>query len=264
MFRLSIALIILFGVNYAHGQGYYWQGGSKESKLKNLTLDAGVGGRMYFGDIQGKAAVYNPVKLAYGAGVRYQMNPRLGFAGQFEGRGYRGRAEHGAFPDAIDEMTGNLWGGHILIQYSWLKWEDFTQKQFTDRDPVTKINLFLGAGFGGAMFNSSYTSRTYKRTPVVDSTGKETNVFLPVDASGSAGGFAMYVPIQFGVRYRFTPNIHIAGELTRQVYITKNVDGIVSGQLDGMGIFMARIGYTFGQNKRKGDTKKIGKKGKFK
>ena len=76
---------------------------------------------MYFGDIQKDGAVYNPVKLAYGVGVRYQMRPRLGFVIEGEGRKYRGKAEHGGFPDAIDEMEGSLWGGHVAVQYSWLK-----------------------------------------------------------------------------------------------------------------------------------------------
>ncbi|GAB5539257.1 MAG: hypothetical protein Salg2KO_13600 [Salibacteraceae bacterium] len=257
---IVLAMVVSYSLS---AQGYYWQSGTKESVIKNLTVDGGAGGRMYFGDIQKDGAVYNPVKLAYGVGVRYQMRPRLGFVIEGEGRKYRGKAEHGGFPDAIDEMEGSLWGGHLAVQYSWLKWEDFTQRQFTDRDPVTKINLFVGAGFGGAMFNSSYTSRTYKRRTVTDSLGRDSSFNVAVDASGSAGGFGMYVPVQFGVRYRFSPQLHLGAEITRQIYITNNVDAFPSKKLDGMLTFMARVGYTFGQKKRKGETKKISKKGKF-
>ena len=265
MIRFSILLIVFIGcVSTSLSQSYYWQSGSKTKKIQNLSVDGGVGLRMYFGDIQQKGSVFNKPKLAYGLGVRYQMRPRLGFALNLEGRGYEGNAEHGGFPDAVDKMTGKLWGGHIMVQYSWLKWEDFTRKMFTDRDPVTKINMYTGVGFGGAMFTASYTSRTYKTQTFQDTLGKDSIVFLPVDASGSAGGFGMYVPVVLGVRYRFSPSLSLGLELTRQFYITKNVDALATKKFDGMGTAFLRLSYTFGQSKRKGESKKVNKKGKFK
>ena len=249
---------------FSQGQGYYWQSGTKENKIKYLSLEAGLGLRMYFGDIQSKGSVFNPVKFAYGAGVRYQMRPKLGFAIQGEGRGYKGKAEHGAYPDAIDEMKGKLWGGHFMVEYSWLKWEDFTRKQFTDRDPVTKSNLFLGAGFGVSQFSASFTSRTYVAIKTTDSLGRDTTLKVPFDQSGSASGIGMYVPVSFGGRYRFSPSWHITFELQRHFYITKNIDALVTKKYDGMGSFMVKVGYTFGQNIRKGDARKVSKKGKFK
>lgn len=264
---LRLALTFFFSSIMAIGfsQSYYWQSAGKgPGFVHNISVDGGVGARMYFGDIQQKGAVFNKPKFAYGLGVRYQMRPRLGFGLQLEGRGYEGNAEHGGFPDAVDKMTGKLWGGHVSVQYSWLKWEDFTRKQFTDRDPVTKTNVFVGTGFGGAIFSSSYTSRTYKTQIFTDTLGQDSTGYIPVDASGSAGGFGMYVPVMIGGRYRFSPRLYAAIELTRQIYITKNVDALATKKFDGMGTATVRIGYTFGQNKRKGDAKKVTKKGKLK
>ena len=64
---------------------------------------------MYSGDIQQKGALFNPLKLAYGLGVRYQYRPKLGFALHAAGRGYKGTANHGGLPDALDEMNGKMW-----------------------------------------------------------------------------------------------------------------------------------------------------------
>lgn len=262
--RTALTSILLLLTLISYSQGYYWQSGTKEKKIKNLTIDGGVGLRMYFGDIQQKGSVFNPVKIGYGIGVRYQMRPRLGFNLELEGRGYKGKAEHGGYVDAIDEMTGKLWGGHFLVEYSWLSWEDFTRKQFTDRDPVTKTNMYLGLGFGGALFASSYTSRTYKTVNSIDSLGKKVVTNFPVDNSNAAAGFAMYIPVSFGGRYRFKPNLSLGLEFQRHFYITKSVDALATKKFDGMGTMMLRLGYTFGQSKRKGDTKKVTKKGKFK
>ncbi|HAW20046.1 MAG TPA: hypothetical protein DCX14_07690 [Flavobacteriales bacterium] len=263
---MRIIVILLFlGLSLPSiSQGYYWQSGSKEKKLKNLSVNGGVGLRMYFGDIQKKGSVFNKPKLAYGIGVRYQMRPKFGLSLGLEGRGYEGKAEHGGYPDAVDQMTGKLWGGHLMVEYSWLKWEDFTRKQFTDRDPVTKMNMYLGVGFGGALFNSSYTSRIYESFVVTDSLGADSTFFSPVDMSGSAGGFAMYVPVSLGFRYRIKQNIAVGFELQRQFYISKNVDALATKKFDGMGSVLVRVHYTFGQSKRKGQTKKVSKSGKFK
>ncbi len=247
-----------------NAQSYYWQSASKVKKIQNLSVDGGVGLRMYFGDIVQKGSVFNKPKIAYGIGLRYQMRPNLGFALNLEGRGYEGIAEHGGFPDAIDQMTGKLWGGHLMFQYSWLKWEDFTRKMFADRDPVTKINLYSGVGFGGGLFTASYSSRTYKTQTLKDTLGQDSIVFLPVDTSGSAGDFGMYVPIVFGARYRFSPRVSLGVELTHQFFITKNIDALATKKFDGMGTLFVRLSYTFGQKTKKGDVKKVTKKGRFK
>lgn len=263
MVRIAIffCLFVLLVLN-SSAQSYYWQSAGKTKKIQNLSVDGGGGLRMYFGDIQQKGSVFNKPKLAYGIGVRYQMRTKLGFALNLEGRSYEGNAEHGGFADAVDKMTGKLWGGHLMVQYSWLKWEDFTRKQFTDRDPVTKINMYMGLGFGGALFNSSYSSRKYSTQTFTDSLGRDSSVFVPVDASGSAGGFAMYVPVSLGVRYRFSPSLSLGMELVRQFYITKNVDALATKKFDGMGTAMLRLNYSFGQKKPKGNAKSVGKKRK--
>ena len=265
MIRGFITILFLIGlINSSNAQSYYWQSGTKGKKIQNLSVDWGVGLRMYFGDIQQKGSVFNKPKLAYGIGVRYQMRPRIGFALNLEGRAYEGNAEHGGFPDAVDKMTGKLWGGHLMVQYSWLKWEDFTRKMFTDRDPVTKINIYTGVGFGGALFSASYSSRTYKTHTFQDTLGKDSIVFLPVDASNSDGDFAMYVPVMIGARYRFSPRLSLGLELTRQFYISKNVDALKTKKFDGMVTAFLRVSYTFRQKTKKGEAKKVNKKGKFK
>ncbi|GAB4380492.1 MAG: hypothetical protein Kow0075_11800 [Salibacteraceae bacterium] len=253
MLRAIIGALLIWFALDSRGQGYYWQPGVKERKIKNLSVDAGAGFRMYFGDIQQKGSVFNPMKFAYGAGLRYQFNPRLGVAGTFAGRGYKGQADHGGFPDAIDQMTGQLWEGNVTIQYSWLAWEDFTRRQFTERDPVTKINLYIGAGFGGSMFSASYTSRKYKTHVVTDSTGRDSTFFTPVDRQGSAAGFGMYVPVVGGFRYRIRPQWYVGFEFQRHIYISKNIDALVSKNRDGMATMMIRVGYTFGQRKKLAD-----------
>ena len=90
---MRIIVILLFlGLSLPSiSQGYYWQSGSKEKKLKNLSVNGGVGLRMYFGDIQKKGSVFNKPKLAYGIGVRYQMRPKFGLSLGLEGRGMKGR-----------------------------------------------------------------------------------------------------------------------------------------------------------------------------
>ena len=68
-------------------QGYYWKNAGKKKYIQNLTVDAGLGLRMYSGDIQQRGSLFNPMKLAYGLGVRYQANERFGFALNGAGRG---------------------------------------------------------------------------------------------------------------------------------------------------------------------------------
>lgn len=242
-----------------------WNTSSKPNRWKHLSVEAGVGGRMYFGEIQKKGSLFNPIKLTYGAGVRYQFTPRLGAALQVEGRGYKGKAVHGGHPDALDEMNGQLWGGHIMGQFSILRWEDFTRRQFTERDPVTKINTFVGAGFGMAQFSASYTSRTYQVITQRDSLGNDTATFsFPVDASGSAAGMAPYVPVVFGFRYRFKPVFSLGFEYQRHIYIAKNVDALATKKFDNMGTLTVRASYTFGQGKKIGNARRITRKGRYK
>ena len=222
---------------------------------------------MYTGDIKTDGSLFNKWKLACGIGARYQWRPKIGFGLELAGRSYEGEKDHGGFEDAIDKMTGKLWEGNLTFQYSFLRWEDFTVRQFTERDPVRKTNGYVVVGFGGSLFSSSYTSRMYTKQTftVVDSVtmiSSDTTLFTPVDNSGSAGGFGMYVPVLFGMRYRFTPAWSLGFEMQYQVYITKNIDALASKKYDGMFNIFARLGYTFGQKKRQGDVKKFSKKGK--
>lgn len=236
-------------------QGYPWQGSTKKKHISYLSVSAGPGFRMYYGDIQQPGALFNKVKLAYGLDVRYQWRPRWGFVGQFAGRGYEGKREHGGYADALDQMTGSLWAGQVQVQYNWLKWEDFTKRQFTERDPVTQSNAYVGVGFGMSQFTASFTSRTYQVATATDSLGNDSTYAFPVDNSGSAGGIGMFVPISFGYRYRFNPSWSLGGEIQYQIYINKNLDAVASKSFDGMATLMVRVGYTFGQTKRKGDQK---------
>ena len=222
---------------------------------------------MYTGDIKTDGSLFNKWKLAYGLGARYQWRPKIGFALELAGRSYEGEKDHGGYEDALDQMTGKLWEGNLTFQYSFLRWEDFTARQFTDRDPVRKTNGYVGVGFGGALFSSSYTSRMYVKQTVtwVDSItmiSTDTTIFVPIDNSGSGGGFGMYVPVVFGMRYRFTPAWSLGFEMQYHVYITKNIDALATKKYDGMFTAFARVGYTFGQKKRQGDVKKFSKKGK--
>ncbi|MBT3647741.1 MAG: hypothetical protein HN542_05815 [Flavobacteriales bacterium] len=263
---LIIAILVLCAVE-SSAQRYYWQSGTKEKKIKNLTIDGGGGFRMYTGDIKTDGSLFNKWKLAYGLGARYQWRPKIGFALELAGRSYEGEKDHGGYEDALDQMTGKLWEGNLTFQYSFLRWEDFTVRQFTDRDPVRKTNGYVGVGFGGALFSSSYTSRMYVKQTVtwVDSItmiSTDTTIFVPIDNSGSGGGFGMYVPVVFGMRYRFTPAWSLGFEMQYHVYITKNIDALATKKYDGMFTAFARVGYTFGQKKRQGDVKKFSKKGK--
>ncbi len=247
-------------------QGYYWGSGGKKKHIQNLTVNAGLGLRMYSGDIQQRGSLFNPVKLAYGAGARYQFNPRLGVTLDGAGRGYKGKAEQGAgFPDAIEEANGKLWEANMTIQFSILKWEDFTQRQFTDRDPVTKGNVYVGVGGGAALFNGSYSSLRYATATALDSLGNDSSYTYPVSASGSGSGFGFYVPFVFGVRYRFDPMWSLETQMQYHMYFSDNLEGLQRGRNDGMTLFTVKLGYTFGQNKKKaniGKTPNQKRKGK--
>jgi len=259
-FILLVSLISL-AIN-AGAQGYFWQSAPEEKKSKNWSIDAGVGTRVYYGDIQTKGSLFNKVKLAYGIGGRYQFSPRLGLALSAAGRGYAGHANHGGFPDAVGDMTGKLWQGSLQVQYSWLKWEDFTRRSFTERDPVTKGNAYLAAGFGGSLFSASFTDRTYKTQIFKDSLNRDSIVKIAVDKGDPANGFGMYVPVVLGFRYRFTPVWSLTLETQYQFYITKNIDGLASKKFDKMLYSTVRLGYTFGQTRKKGAAKAPKRKGK--
>lgn len=258
-FLLVASLLSLSASVWA--QGYYWESASKKKRAPYYSFDLAGGLRQYHGDIQNKGSLFNPLKPAYGLGVRYQFNPRWGTALQLSGRGYAGKADRGAAADAVDQMQGKLWDGNLSAQFNWLRWEDFNQRSFTERDPVTKLNLFVGTGFGASLFNSSFTSRYYKSTVLKDSLGKDTgSISIAIDNSGSAGGVGLYVPATLGFRYRFNPSWHLGFEFQHQFYLTKNVDALSSKKSDAMSTFMVRLGYTLAQKKRAGKVKARPKK----
>ncbi|MEQ9187001.1 MAG: hypothetical protein RLP15_04650 [Cryomorphaceae bacterium] len=247
-----LILFLLLSAMEASAQGYFWQSGQKKQHYKYLSVDAGLGLRMYSGDIQQKGALFNPLRFAYGIGARYQYRPRLGFALHAGARGYKGKADHGGFPDALDDMSGKLWEFSLMTQFSILRWEDFTQRMFTDRDPVRRMNVFLGVGAGGALFNASYTSRKYVTKVFQDTLGRDSMSFVPIDNSGSGAGFAFHVPVVLGGRYRFNPSWFMSFELHYDVYFSDNLDGLKRGRNDGMGLAIVKVGYAFGQPKKKG------------
>lgn len=263
---LFISTLLLLISTIVQAQGYYWGSAGKTKRLKNLTVDGGLGLRMYSGDIQQRGSLFNPLKIAYGLGVRYQTSERLGFALNGAGRGYKGTAEQGAgFPDAMEEMNGKLWEGNLTVQFSILKWTDFTRRQFTDRDPVTKGNVFIGVGGGAALFNGSYSSLRYATGNALDSLGRDSSFTYPVSTSGSGSGVGFYVPIVFGARYRFDPMWSLSAVMNYHMYFTDNLDGLQRGKKDAMTLFMVKLGYTFGQNKKKaniGKTSNQKRKGK--
>ncbi|MEX2596558.1 MAG: hypothetical protein WEC59_06460, partial [Salibacteraceae bacterium] len=230
-------------------QGYFWESAGKTKRIKYLTVDAGLGLRMFSGDIQQRGSLFNPLKLAYGIGARYQFRPHVGVGLSLAGRGYKGYAEHGGYPDAVDEMNGSLWEGALSFQYSVLKWTDFTKRSFTDRDPVSKGNIYVGVGGGASLFNASFTSRKYRTENYTDSLGRDSTVAFPVDASGSGGGFAFFVPVSFGLRYRFNPTWSMGLEMRYDVYFSDNLDGLQRKNNDGMSLFMLRVSYSFAQDK---------------
>lgn len=249
----------------AIAQGYFWESGTKTKRSKYITVDGGLGLRMYSGDIQSKGSLFNPMKIAYGVGARYQFSPHAAIALQLAGRRYAGRANYGGFPDAVAEMNGSLWEGDLMFQYSILRWEDFTKRMFTDRDPVRKGNVFIGVGAGGALFNGSYNQRVYRSQTVVDSLGNDSTFFTPVDASGSGSGFAIRIPIVFGMRYRFSPSLSLGFETQYHLYFNDNLDGLQRSNNDGMTLFMLKLGYSFGQDKtaaKMGKTPRQLRKGK--
>ena len=265
MKQLVLILFIVFAYFQADAQGYFWQSGGKPKRYKYLTVDGGIGLRMFSGDIQQRGSLFNPMKLAYGVAVRYQMSPHFAPELQLAGRGYRGKAEFGGYPDAVAEMNGTLWEGDLVFQYSILRWEDFTKRMFTDRDPVRKGNVFIGAGAGAALFNSSFSQRTYNTQNFVDSLGNDTSFALPVDLSGGGSGFAFRVPVVFGARYRFTPSVSLGFQLQYHLYFSDNLDGVERKNNDGMTLFMVKLGYSFGQDKtaaRMGRTPRQQRKGK--
>ena len=264
--RLIISVVFLLASISLHAQGYYWKNAGKKKYIQNLTVDAGLGLRMYSGDIQQRGSLFNPMKFAYGLGVRYQVNERFGFTLNGAGRGYKGIAEQGeGFPDAMEEMNGKLWEGNVTVQFSILKWTDFTKRQFADRDPITKGNVFIGVGGGAGLFNGSYSSLRYATAKALDVLGNDSNYTYLVSTSGSGSGFGFYVPIVFGARYRFDPMWSLGLEMNYHMYFSDNLDGLERGQKDAISLFMLKLGYTFGQNKKKaniGKTPNQKRKGK--
>lgn len=243
--QLSLTLLLFLLINGSlWAQGYYWQSASKKRHISYVSVEGGGGLRMYFGDIQQPGQLFNKPKLGYQVGVRYQMRPRFGVALQLGGRSYQGNIRY-AYPGASAHMDGKLWEGQLVFQFNWLKWEDFTVRMFTDRDPVTKLNSYLGAGFGGSLFNASYSSNYIS----------SADTLVAEYEGGSAGGFGIYVPVEFGVRYRFNPRWSIGMELQYHIYFTNNIDALASKERDAMGAMMFKLGYSFGQRSKKGQMK---------
>ena len=216
-------------------QGYYWQGTKKKQYIKYLTVEAGPGVRMYFGDVQQSGSNLNKIRIGYQLGLRYQLRPRWGIALKLGGRGYRGEKTLG-LPGAYNRMTGKLWEGMVTGQFSWVPWEDFNIRQFTERDPVSKSNLYVGLGVGGSQFSASYVTNYISGDSLVSEF-----------EGGSASGIAIFVPFSFGFRYRFDPTWSLGFEMTYFMYFSDKIDAFERQRRDSMGMFLVKLGYSFGQ-----------------
>lgn len=235
-----ILFTLFFGLaQLLSAQGYYWQEAKKEQKWRNLTFGLGAGNRMYFGDIQQTGSIFNKINMAYQMEARYQMNPRLGVALQSGGRKYSGYKQF-AYPGSYQELSGRLWEGHFVGQFSPLKWIDMNVHKFAGYDPIVRANLYIGAGVGGSIYNASYDL-------VYNSSSDST---VSVSESKSASGFAMYVPIEVGFRYRFTPRWSMNFEYQYHLYFSDNLDAVNRSANDRMGLLLFKMAYSLGQPKR--------------
>ena len=184
MVRYLIILSISLCAFTSGAQSYYWQNAGKKSHLKYLTVGGGIGGRMFFGDVQTTGQLFNKVKMAYQVDLRYQQTRHIGYSIQMGGRKYRGLKEF-AYPGSFEEMNGGVWEGELMFQFNWLKWEDLSVHKFAGYDPVVNINSYIGIGAGGSLFSSSFESNY---TSSSDS-------LLTVNIENSASGFGFYVPV---------------------------------------------------------------------
>lgn len=231
-----IVCLLVMGSAESFSQSYYWQGGKKKQNYRYLSFDAGLGTRMYFGDIQTSGSQFNKIKLAYELGGRFQFKKRWAVGANLGGRGYKGEKQFG-LPGAYSKMDGKLWSGSVSCQFSWLPWEDFSIKQFTSRDPISKSNLFLGLGIGASQYNASYVSNY---VAAGDSIVAEFQ-------GGSASGIAVFIPFTFGYRHRFNPSWNLGFELTYYTYLSDKIDAFERQGRDSMGAFYIKAGYTLGQ-----------------
>ncbi len=234
----SVLLILLFAAlgTSVCAQGYYWQGAKKKQRYRNVSLDVGPGLRMYFGDVQQSGSRFNKINLAYQLGARYQMRPKWAIALKLGGRGYRGERQYG-LSGSYARLTGKLWEGALTCQFSWIAWEDFSIRQFTERDPLAKSNAYIGLGLGGSQFSASYVTNYLAAS---DSLVTEFE-------GGSASGIALFVPVTIGYRYRFDPSWNFGFELTYYSYFSDKIDAFERQRRDSMGVFYVKLGYTLGQ-----------------
>ena len=240
MLRLFFILSILFCALTSNAQSYYWQSAGKKSRLKYLTVGGGIGGRMYFGDVQPTGQIFNKVKMAYQVDLRYQQTRHIGYSIQMGGRKYKGYKAF-AYPGSYQEMNGGVWESQIMFQYNWLKWEDLSIHKFAGYDPVVNINSYIGIGAGGALFSSSFESNY---TSSSDS-------LLTVNIENNASGFGFYVPVEFGIRYRLNPSISLNIEFQYQIYFTDKLDAVERSLNDRMGLVILKLGYSFKPPKKR-------------
>lgn len=221
-------------------QSYYWQGGKKEPFYKKLTVSAGVGQRMFFGDVQKTGSLFNKTNLAFDIDGRYQWKKRWGLNLQLAGYKFRGLKTF-AYPGSEMTMTGSIWQGAAMVQFNVLQWIDYNKGTFYGFDPVVKFNTYVAAGAGGGLFSSSFNSNYVSSQDTII-----TNY-----ESGSAGGFGFYVPVEFGFRYRIKPAWYVGLRLQYQLFFTDKLDAVERSLDDRMGMMMLRVGYSFGQRKRR-------------
>lgn len=239
--RIIGFLIASFFVSQSFGQGYYWQSGKKRVHYKYVTVGLGTGNRMYLGDVQESGALFNKISLANQVDLRYQWKKYLGFSFQAGGRKYRGYKEL-AGTDSYQEMTGRLWEGQFVAQFNWIKWEDMLQRSFAGYSPLSKLNAYIGLGVGSSLYNASFRAQ---RSTIVDS------ALVVTESENSAAGFAFYIPIEIGFRYRFNPSWSLNLEYQYHSYFTDKLDAVESSLNDNMTVTLVKLCYSIGQPKKK-------------
>lgn len=239
--KFIILIISLFIVTQAKGQSYYWQSGKKRAHYKYVTVGLGTGNRMYLGDVQESGAVLNKISLANQLDLRYQWKKYLGFSIQAGGRKYRGFKPLAGI-ESYQEMTGRLWEGHFVAQFNWIRWEDMLQRSFAGYSPLAKLNAYVGIGVGSSLYNASFRSQ---RVITVDS------VEVINETENNAAGFAFYIPIEIGFRYRFNPSWSLNIEYQYHNYFTDKLDAIESSLNDKMTVTLLKLCYSIGQPKKK-------------
>lgn len=240
MKKLLLFLGILLLSISLQAQSYYWQQGKKDPFYKYLSFSGGVGQRMFFGDVQKTGSLFNKTKLAFDFDARYQWRTRWGFNIHAAGWKYEGLKTF-AYPGSEMVMNGSVWQGAAMVQFNILQWVDFNKASYYGFDPVVKFNTYIATGAGGGIFNSSYSSNY---VPSQDT-------LIDNYSEASAGGFGFYVPVEFGVRYRFKPAMHIGMRVQYQLFFTDRLDALERSLDDRMGLLMIRFGYSLGQKKKR-------------